>query len=63
MSDNEDARGEAENGGMATDRGEEERPREGKNHKKYRKDKPWDDPSVDHWAIPDWKEENMKVTL
>lgn len=32
-----------------------------KNHKKYRKDKPWDSASIDHWSIPDWKDDNMKV--
>ncbi|CAM9154305.1 unnamed protein product [Ectocarpus sp. 6 AP-2014] len=34
-----------------------------KNHKKYRKDKPWDSASIDHWSIPDWKEDNMKSGL
>lgn len=33
----------------------------GKNHNKYRKDKPWDSASIDHWSIPDWKDETMKV--
>lgn len=33
----------------------------GKNHNKYRKDKPWDNASIDHWAIPDWKDETIKV--
>lgn len=32
-----------------------------KNHNKYRKDKPWDSASIDHWSIPDWKDETMKV--
>lgn len=35
----------------------------GKNHNKYRKDKPWDIASVDHWSIPDWKDETMKVRV
>lgn len=35
----------------------------GKNHNKYRKDKPWDSASIDHWSIPDWKDETMKVSL
>lgn len=26
-----------------------------KNHKKYRKDKPWDNDSIDHWKIEEWK--------
>ena len=34
-----------------------------KNHNKYRKDKPWDSASIDHWSIPDWKDETMKVSL
>ena len=25
-----------------------------KNHNKYRRDKPWDDPNIDHWAITPW---------
>lgn len=33
----------------------------GKNHNKYRKDKPWDSASIDHWSIPDWQDETMKV--
>ena len=49
-------------------RGERGEPREGgkageaKNHNKYRKDKPWDDPSIDHWSTPEWKDDIMKVT-
>jgi len=34
-----------------------------KNHKKYRKDKPWDDDSVNHWEISEWKEEQLKGHL
>lgn len=30
----------------------------GKNHKKYRRDKPWDTPDIDHWAIQPWNEED-----
>ena len=30
-----------------------------KNHNKYRKEKPWDDPAVDHWQIEEWKAEYM----
>jgi hypothetical protein len=26
-----------------------------KNHNKYRRDKPWDDPSIDHWKREEWK--------
>jgi ribosomal RNA assembly protein len=29
-----------------------------KNHKKYRKDKPWDSESIDHWKIDEWKPED-----
>jgi ribosomal RNA assembly protein len=28
-----------------------------KNHKKYRKDKPWDNDSIDHWKMDEWKSE------
>ena len=28
-----------------------------KNHKKYRKDKPWDSAEIDHWKIEEWKDE------
>lgn len=28
---------------------------EKKNHKKYRKDKPWDNDSIDHWKVDEWK--------
>lgn len=32
----------------------EEQQSEKKNHKKYRKDKPWDnDPTIDKWKIPE----------
>eukprot|EP00903_Cladosiphon_okamuranus_P010676 g10093.t1 len=34
-----------------------------KNHNKYRKDKPWDNAAIDHWSIPDWKDDNMKSSL
>lgn len=30
----------------------------GKNHNKYRRDKPWDNDSIDHWAIQPWSEED-----
>ena len=29
-----------------------------KNHKKYRKDKPWDSESIDHRKIDQWKPED-----
>jgi hypothetical protein len=35
----------------------------GKNHKKYRKDKPWDSADIDHWKVDEWKEEDMKAPL
>mmetsp|Transcript_378 Transcript_378/g.689 ORF Transcript_378/g.689 Transcript_378/m.689 type:complete len:344 (-) Transcript_378:81-1112(-) len=34
-----------------------------KNHKKYRKDKPWDDEAVDHWKTEEWDPENLKGPL
>lgn len=57
MSDREDESrdGSGRNGGGGGRGGE------GKNHNKYRKDKPWDSASIDHWSIPDWKDDNMKV--
>lgn len=30
-----------------------------KNHKKYRKDKPWDTDDVDHWNVAEWKEDEL----
>lgn len=32
----------------------------GKNHKKYRKDKPWDTDDIDHWKIEEWKPDFLK---
>lgn len=32
----------------------------GKNHNKYRKDKPWDSESIDHWKIEDFSAEDVK---
>ena len=36
---------------------------EQKNHKKYRRDKPWDSADIDHWTIEEWKPEYMPSTL
>ncbi|CAM9727309.1 unnamed protein product, partial [Choristocarpus tenellus] len=33
-----------------------------KNHNKYRRDKPWDNANIDHWAISSWKDDDMKVS-
>lgn len=33
-----------------------------KNHKKYRRDKPWD-VDVDHWKIEEWNDDNMPAPL
>jgi ribosomal RNA assembly protein len=35
----------------------------GKNHNKYRRDKPWDHEGIDHWHIEEWKPEYMKAPL
>jgi ribosomal RNA assembly protein len=35
----------------------------GKNHKKYRKDKPWDDETIDHWKIEPWAPEYLNGPL
>jgi ribosomal RNA assembly protein len=32
----------------------------GKNHNKYRRDKPWDSSDIDHWKIEEWTEEDSK---
>ena len=29
-----------------------------KNHSKYRRDKPWDNPDINHWEIKKWDQEN-----
>lgn len=34
-----------------------------KNHKKYRKDKPWDSDDIDHWKVDEWKPEYLNGTL
>jgi hypothetical protein len=33
----------------------------GKNHNKYRRDKPWDTADIDHWKIDEWKEDDSKA--
>ena len=33
---------------------------ESKNHKKYRKDKPWDNEEIDHWKTEEWNIDNLK---
>jgi ribosomal RNA assembly protein len=35
----------------------------GKNHNKYRRDKPWDNEQIDHWKIEDWKDEDLQGSL
>jgi ribosomal RNA assembly protein len=34
-----------------------------KNHKKYRKEKPWDDPTIDHWQVQEWSADDLKGSL
>ena len=34
-----------------------------KNHNKYRKDKPWDNPEIDHWKVEEWDPEALKGSL
>jgi hypothetical protein len=36
---------------------------EKKNHNKYRRDKPWDNDSVNHWKVEEWKPEYMAAPL
>lgn len=33
-----------------------------KNHKKYRRDKPWDNDQINHWEIQEWKEEDSSAS-
>ena len=35
----------------------------GKNHKKYRKDKPWDTPDIDHWQLHEWNPDHLPGNL
>ena len=34
-----------------------------KDHKKYRRDKPWDHDGIDHWKIDEWRPEAAKPLL
>lgn len=34
-----------------------------KNHKKYRRDKPWDSEDIDHWKVDEWKPEFINGPL
>lgn len=34
----------------------------GKNHKKYRRDKPWDNDQINHWEIQEWTEDDSAKT-
>lgn len=36
---------------------------EGKNHNKYRKDKPWDNDEIDHWKQEEWKDDMLPGSL
>lgn len=31
-----------------------------KNHKKFRRDKPWDNEDIDHWKIEEWNDDDLK---
>jgi ribosomal RNA assembly protein len=35
----------------------------GKNHNKYRRDKPWDNADIDHWKIEEWAPEDLPAPL
>ena len=35
----------------------------GKNHNKYRKDKPWDTDDIDHWKLEEWEPDHLKGHL
>ncbi len=45
---------------MSSDEGERASS-SGKNHNKYRRDKPWDNDSIDHWKTDQWKETDMRA--
>lgn len=32
--------------------------RDNKNHKKYRRDKPWDSETINHWQVDNWTEDD-----
>lgn len=34
-----------------------------KNHKKYRRDKPWDTDDIDHWKVEEFKDEDISNSL
>lgn len=34
-----------------------------KNHNKYRREKPWDNEEIDHWAVDKWDEDMLLCTL
>ena len=42
---------------------EEEEDKLKKNHRKYRKDKPWDDGTVDKWRVEEMKPEDNPHSL
>jgi ribosomal RNA assembly protein len=35
--------------------------KEMKNHKKYRRDKPWDNETIDHWKMIKWDKEEHQI--
>lgn len=43
---------------MAKEEQQQQQP-QSKNHNKYRRDKPWDNEDIDHWKVPDWKEDEL----
>eukprot|EP00123_Amoebidium_parasiticum_P000737 comp11622_c0_seq2/m.6122 comp11622_c0_seq2/g.6122 ORF comp11622_c0_seq2/g.6122 comp11622_c0_seq2/m.6122 type:complete len:377 (-) comp11622_c0_seq2:106-1236(-) len=57
------AQGSDSDAGQAGQGGENTGNKQGKNHNKYRKDKPWDHEGIDHWKIDAWAEEDNKNPL
>jgi len=35
----------------------------GKNHNKYRREKPWDNADIDHWKVDEWNAEDLPAPL
>jgi len=52
-----------ENSSIRDSNQKKEETNKAKNHKKYRKDKPWDHEGIDHWKIEKWKPEYLSAPL
>jgi ribosomal RNA assembly protein len=54
MTDNNHRNDDGEDGTDRTNQGT-------KNHKKYRRDKPWDNETIDHWAMMKWDKDEHQI--